>query len=67
MRGPGENMIILSTAWDDPSNRGTGFDQPILMALTYGKGRIFHTHAKDTEMKAEVLARSEIGPNLPTK
>jgi uncharacterized protein len=43
MRGPGENMAVLSTAWADPSNRGTDHDEPILMALTYGKGRIFHT------------------------
>jgi uncharacterized protein len=43
LRGPGENMTILSTAFDIPSNRGTGFDQPILMVLSYGKGRIFHT------------------------
>ena len=43
MRGPGENMTVLATAWDDPSNKGTGRDVPILMALSYGKGRIFHT------------------------
>ena len=43
MRGPGENMTVLSTAWSDPANRGTNHDEPILMVLTYGKGRIFHT------------------------
>lgn len=43
MRGPGENMTVLSTAFADPSNRGTGRDEPILMVLRYGKGRIFHT------------------------
>jgi type 1 glutamine amidotransferase len=43
MRGPGQNMTILATAHSDPSNRGTGNDEPMLMALTFGKGRIFHT------------------------
>jgi hypothetical protein len=43
LRGPGKNMTILATAWADPANRGTGHDEPMLLALTYGKGRIFHT------------------------
>ncbi len=43
MRGPGEHMDVLATAWSDPANRGTGHDEPMLMALGFGKGRIFHT------------------------
>lgn len=43
MRGPGENMAVLGTAFSDPANKGTGHDEPVLLALTYGKGRIFHT------------------------
>ena len=43
LRGPGQNMTVLATAYADPANKGTGFDEPMLMALHWGKGRIFHT------------------------
>jgi type 1 glutamine amidotransferase len=43
LRGPGQNMTVLATAFSDPANHGTGHDEPILMVLSYGKGRVFHT------------------------
>lgn len=55
LRGPAENMEILATAFSPTrvagqntgaaptSNRRAGRDEPILMTISYGKGRIFHT------------------------
>jgi type 1 glutamine amidotransferase len=43
LRGPGKNMTVLATAYSDPQNAGSGVDEPQLMALTHGKGRVFHT------------------------
>lgn len=43
MRGPGKDMTVLATAHSDPNNKGTGHDEPMIMVLRYGKGRIFHT------------------------
>jgi hypothetical protein len=44
LRGPAKNMQILATAFaDSAAGGGTMRDEPILIAITYGKGRIFHT------------------------
>src|SRR5687768_18437651 len=43
LRGPGKNMTVLATALSDKENAGSGRDEPTLMVLSHGKGRIFHT------------------------
>ena len=52
MRGPFENATVLATAYSDteknsppwrPEVKGMGKHVPSLMAMNYGKGRIFHT------------------------
>ena len=43
LRGPAKNMKILATAYSDPDTGGTGRDEPMLMVLEFGDGRVFHT------------------------
>ena len=43
MRGPALNMNILATAYSDTDTGGSGRDEPLLMTIKWGKGRIFHT------------------------
>lgn len=49
MRGPAENMTVLATAYSDVEKNGskttpgTGRNEPLLVAINYGRGRVFHT------------------------
>ena len=50
LRGPAKDVTVLASAKSDPATGGSGEDEPLLMALSYGKGRVFHTalgHALD--------------------
>ncbi len=43
LRGPARDMQILATAYSDPKFEGSGKHEPLLMVLSYGAGRVFHT------------------------
>ncbi len=43
LRGPGKGMIVLATAHSDAEHGGTGHEEPVLITVPYGKGRVFHT------------------------
>lgn len=41
--GPAENLTVLATAYSDPDQKGTGNHEPMIFAVDYGYGRVFHT------------------------
>ncbi len=41
LRGPAENVKILATAFADPAKNGSGRHEPQLLAIDYGKGKVF--------------------------
>jgi type 1 glutamine amidotransferase len=43
MWGPAENVTILATAYASRERGGSGRHEPILLTVSYGEGRIFHT------------------------
>jgi type 1 glutamine amidotransferase len=43
LRGPAQNVTVLASALSDPATGGTGVDEPLLMTIAYGQGRVFHT------------------------
>jgi type 1 glutamine amidotransferase len=63
LRGPAENMTILATAYSDEEKnaspfsplRGTKRNEPMMMVLNYGKGRVFHTPMGHTDYSMECV------------
>ncbi len=43
LRGPAENVKVLATAFATKSNGGTDENEPIILTIKYGKGRVFAT------------------------
>lgn len=42
LRGPAQNIGVIATAHSAPDKGGTGRNEPLLMAIGYGRGRVFH-------------------------
>jgi type 1 glutamine amidotransferase len=52
LRGPAENLDVLATAFAAKDQKGEEKHEPMLMTITYGKGKIFHTtlgHGNDSQ------------------
>ncbi len=43
LRGPAQGMVVLATAYSDKNTGGSGRHEPMLMAIEFGKGRVFHS------------------------
>ena len=43
LRGPAKNVTILASAMSPREKGGSGEEEPLLMAIPYGQGRVFHT------------------------
>ena len=43
LRGPAKNVTVLGTAFSSKETDGSGEYEPMMMAIAYGQGRIFHT------------------------
>ena len=54
--GPAKDFDLLATAHSDPANKGTDQNEPMLLTIRYGKGRVFHT-----AMGHDVVAMSCVG------
>jgi type 1 glutamine amidotransferase len=64
MRGPFEGATVLATAYSDPEDNkqpwppvlaGTGRHVPVLMAINYGEGRVFHSTMGHFDYSMECL------------
>ena len=43
LRGPAENVSVLGSALSTLETGGSGEHEPLLMVVTFGRGRVFHT------------------------
>jgi type 1 glutamine amidotransferase len=43
LRGPAQNITVLATGFSEKESGGTGKEEPLLLTISYSKGRVFHT------------------------
>lgn len=43
MRGPAKNLTVLSSAYSNPKQRGSGMHEPLTWEVAYGKGHVIVT------------------------
>jgi len=56
LRGPAEGMKVLATGFADKKFKGTGRHEPVVMAIEYEKGRVFHTTLGHDDYSFESVA-----------
>jgi type 1 glutamine amidotransferase len=55
LRGPGKNMTILATAFADKKFKGSDRNEPMMMTIDYGKGRVYHTPMGHADYSVECV------------
>ncbi|MBT5020126.1 MAG: ThuA domain-containing protein [Planctomicrobium sp.] len=55
LRGPGQNMQVLATAFASPKHGGSGRHEPMLMVIKFGEGRVFHTPLGHADYSQECI------------
>jgi type 1 glutamine amidotransferase len=55
LRGPADNMTILATAFSDKNFKGTGRNEPMMMTIEYGEGRVYHTPMGHADYSVECV------------
>jgi uncharacterized protein len=59
LRGPAENVVVLASAMSTKETGGSGEHEPMLMAISFGQGRVFHTalgHNNGNDLTAQKCA-----------
>lgn len=55
LRGPAEKMVVLATTYSGKNKGGTGRHEPMMLTVTYGSGRIFHTPMGHADYSVECV------------